>query len=172
MITEYAENGSLSDVINNKHIEMNWDMKKRIINEITLGLAFLHSNDVIHRDLKSLNILMDEHYRAKLCDFGLSTVKIKSSTKMTHKTIGTTRWMAPEIFVENKYSFKSDIYALGMVMWEIFSRNTTPYFESVDYRIPFIVVNGEREKIPEDTPNNYVEMIKKCWDQNPDNRPM
>ncbi|KAH8552391.1 kinase-like domain-containing protein [Umbelopsis sp. PMI_123] len=163
MITEYAENGSLSDVIINKSIEINWDMKKRVINEITLGIAFLHLNNVIHRDLKSLNILMDEHYRAKLCDFGLSTVKIKSSTRMTHKTIGTTRWMAPENFY---------IYALGMVMWEIISRNTMPYSESVDYRIPFIVINGKREKIPEGTPDNYAEMIKKCWDPNPDNRPM
>src|ERR1700730_15993025 len=69
MITDYAERGNLATVLENPKIALSWSLRSKITNDIIKGLAFLHANHIIHRDLKSLNILMNEHYEAKLCDF-------------------------------------------------------------------------------------------------------
>jgi len=68
MIMEYAENGSLSGLLNNRHFNMNWEFRKKITKEIIHGIIYLRTNSVIHRDLKSLNTLMAKYNEAKVCD--------------------------------------------------------------------------------------------------------
>src|ERR1700733_11529207 len=161
MITDYAERGNLATVLENRHIKMDWELRLKITDNIIRGLAFLHSNNIIHRDLKSLNILMNEHYEAKLCDFGLAKIKVRTaSTMLNNNNAGTIRWMAPELFSRKPhYSYKSDIYSLAMVRWEIASRNIIPFFEIQDNSVLIqCVKDGEREDTPDDTPNAYAEM--------------
>lgn len=176
MITDYAENGSLSELLENKIINIEWSLRRRITNEIIIGLSFLHDNRVIHRDLKSANILLNKHNEVKLCDFGLAKIKIKTQSTMTtnDKKVGTVRWMAPELFSDKpKYSFKSDIYSLAIVMWEIASRNTVPFSKiQGDSVVINCVSNGSREDIPIETPSDYKQWIEKCWDKDPEERPM
>src|SRR3984893_4472895 len=175
MITDYAENGNLATVLENRDIKMDWELRLKITDNIIRGLAFLHSNNIVHRDLKSLNILMNEYYEAKLCDFGLAKIKTKTaSTMLNNNNAGTLRWMAPELFSKRPhYNYKSDIYSLAIVMWEIASRNIITFFEIQENSVLIqCVKDGEREDILDDTPNAYAEMIKQCWQQTPEKRPM
>lgn len=167
MISDYAENGNLASILENDNIFINWNMKRILMNEVINGLTFLHDNGIIHRNLKSSNILFNGDCEIKLCDFGLADIKARSIT-----TNSNIRWMAPELFsVRPQYSTQSDIYSLGMVMWEIGSRKVLPFDNVLDnFVIMKCVQSGERETIPDNTPSDYAETIKRCWYQNPSER--
>jgi serine/threonine protein kinase len=124
---EYAEQRSLNRWIekneNNPH---DWQLNYRFIDQITKGLVYLHSENIIHRDLKSHNILITKDNVAKIADFGLAKIIDDSLASSGRKTKGSIRWMAPEVLKTGKHSFKSDTYSLGMIMWEIVAKNTKP----------------------------------------------
>src|SRR5665213_3043395 len=101
IVMEYMPNGSLFSVLrSNKPLE--WPLRFRIAVDVAKGLSFLHHENILHRDIKSLNVLLDENYKAKLTDFGLSKVKAETkshatATKTNNKdSVGTVQWMAPE----------------------------------------------------------------------------
>ncbi len=91
--------------------------------DIAVGLSILHVHELLHRDLKSLNILLDVNGRAKLCDFGLST--LKSQAKDTSE-VGTLLWNAPEVLQGKAATAASDIYSFAMICWEVVTRRL-PY---------------------------------------------
>ncbi|KAF9143751.1 hypothetical protein BGX30_014909 [Mortierella sp. GBA39] len=182
LLMDLAENGSLASAINTKSgggqdLLLDWPTKMRLTQEIARGLEYIHYECVIHRDLKSANVLLTRHMEVKLADFGLAQVRQSMSTgaSMSNSSVGivgTVRWMAPELFSDKpKYSSKSDMYALGMVMWEMAANCTIPFQESNKYAVPTLVRDGRREVLPDDTPAQYRELVEQCWHQNPAYRP-
>ncbi|KAF9543469.1 hypothetical protein EC957_000830 [Mortierella hygrophila] len=183
LLMDLAENGSLASAINTKSgggqgLLLDWPTKMRLSREIARGLEYIHHEGVLHRDLKSANILLTRHMEVKLADFGLAQVRQSMSTgaSMSNSSaggVGTVRWMAPELFLEKpKYSSKSDMYALGMVMWEMAANCTKPFQDQPnDFAVPALVKDGRREVLPDDTPAQYRELVKQCWHQNPAYRP-
>ncbi|KAF9970293.1 hypothetical protein BGZ73_007023, partial [Actinomortierella ambigua] len=171
LVMEFADGGSLEKAI--KHRTLDWPNKTRIAQEIVQGLAYIHHMNVLHRDLKSANVLLTRHMEVKLCDFGVAAVKAHSISKSTSSAKGTLRWMAPELFVAKpKYSTKSDMFSLGMVMWEMAANCTTPFQDQLDTLVVMnLVKSGEREELPDDTPEDYHRWVKRCWDHDPDKRP-
>ncbi|KAF9976052.1 hypothetical protein BGZ73_009211 [Actinomortierella ambigua] len=177
LVMDYAEGGSLSRAIREE--TLNWPTKYRIAHEIALGLAFIHISGILHCDLKSTNVLLTRNMEVRLCNFGLSMQLQTSSSdaRSTHdqhlQHRGTPRWMAPELLTtEPKFSTKSDMYAFGMVMWEMAANCTTPFrfISSTRLVIPAIL-DGEREDIPIDTPSEFRAWIERCWQQDPSLRP-
>lgn len=81
-------------------------------------MAYLHGRNIIHCDLKSSNILIDENNKIKISDFGLSQF-IKNKTENKFKKIGTPQWMAPEVIKDHVYDFSSDVFSFGMIIWEL-----------------------------------------------------
>ncbi|KAG0225123.1 hypothetical protein BGW42_004636 [Actinomortierella wolfii] len=171
LIMDLAKKGSLREVIKNREL-VNWDTKTWIAHEIARGLEYIHSERVIHRDLKSANVLLTEHMTVKLADFGLSEIKI-ATTRSTGTFTGTIGWMAPELFAPRpRYSTKSDIYAFGMVMWEMAAMSTPPFQH--DYSrvvLAALVERGDREELPDETPDEYRALVIRCWDSDPMKRP-
>ncbi|KAF9162694.1 hypothetical protein DFQ26_003299 [Actinomortierella ambigua] len=167
LITDFAEGGSLNDAIQDSRVA-DWRVKERIAQEIANGLAYIHHEDIIHRDLKSDNVLLSEHMRVKLCDFGLAVVKKSSGSHTTEVMRGTVRWLAPELL----RAAKSDIYALGMVMWEMAAMCTFP-LKTIDnnFVVAEAVHGGEREKLPDNTPLDCRHWVELCWKQDPPDRP-
>jgi len=113
---------------------------------------------------KSLNILLGADYHAKICDFGLSRIKLESSTFNIMKcTIGTVRWTAPEILnYTAPPSQASDIYSFGIVLWEIASREI-PYKDASYDLVPIWIKDGKKETIPADCPEGYGKIIQETW---------
>mmetsp|Transcript_41089 Transcript_41089/g.36427 ORF Transcript_41089/g.36427 Transcript_41089/m.36427 type:complete len:111 (-) Transcript_41089:248-580(-) len=94
---------------------------------MSLGMKYLHGKALLHCDLKSPNILLDENRAVKLADFGLSSSKARFQKRKKFKRIGTPHWMAPEIMREEGYDEASDVYSYGMILWEMIARKI-PYW--------------------------------------------
>ncbi|KAF9157932.1 copper transport protein ctr1, partial [Actinomortierella ambigua] len=172
LVMDIAEGGSLTHAIQSRSID-DWDTKHRIAHEIARGLEFIHEEGVLHRDLKSGNVLLNKYMEVKLCDFGISEVKQMEKSRSYGNQVGTVRWMAPELFSSTPiFTSKSDMYSFGMVMWEMAANCTRPFETQVfNEVVKQFVLNGHREKIPEDTPVQFREFIVQCWSQDPIHRP-
>jgi len=175
MVMEYMPKGSLYRV--NRYEEpLPWSIRIKIAMHITKGISFLHERNIIHRDIKSLNVLLDDNYNAKLSDFGLSKVKsetkaISTANKTDKDSVGAIQWMAPELFkLKPMYTTKSDIYSLGITFWELAARKL-PYSEVDKNVIPISVLQGKREEIPEECPEKMAQLIRDCWETSPEKRP-
>ncbi|OHT00979.1 TKL family protein kinase [Tritrichomonas foetus] len=169
IVTEYMSNGSLYDFLKQKGKELTPTERTLIALDVARGMEYLHSRGIIHRDLKSLNVLLDSKKRAKIGDFGLS--KIKSSAPMTG-LIGTTLWMAPEVLLSTPfYDEKVDVYSFGILLWELLT-GCAPYNNEVTADLTVQIVEYNlRPPIPEDTPESLKSLIENCWEAQPSNRP-
>uniref|UniRef100_A0A1A9X0R7 non-specific serine/threonine protein kinase n=1 Tax=Glossina brevipalpis TaxID=37001 RepID=A0A1A9X0R7_9MUSC len=117
IVMEYAPNGTLCDLI--KRALPDGFLEKELMRhfcDILMGLEYLHIRNVIHRDLKPANLLVDSHFCIKISDFGVSLV---SSPNVIHGTAGTLLYMAPEIMRGEKFVYKSDIWSLGCILYEM-----------------------------------------------------
>ncbi|KAG0250291.1 hypothetical protein DFQ27_009475 [Actinomortierella ambigua] len=173
LVTDFAEGGSLKQAIEDSRVA-DWRVKSRIAQEIADGLAYIHHEGILHRDLKSDNVLLTGLMEVKLCDFGLAVVKTSSGGHSTEVMRGTFRWLAPELVLSERprYSTKSDMYALGMVMWEMASMCTVPFKDmSNNVVVAQAVHSGRREQLPDETPAFYKHWVDLCWKQDPSNRP-
>lgn len=170
LVMEYMSNGSLFDVLQ-KQFNLSWHTRLKIALDIASALLYLHGIDIIHCDLKSLNILMSGS-RAKIADFGTARVELKP-TSITIQEVGSPPWMAPELFFSHPtWNKKTDIYALSIILWELIT-NRVPYKKDLKniFQIVQFVTAGGRETIPADTPPKYSHLVTRCWMQNPDMRP-
>jgi serine/threonine protein kinase len=180
LVMEYVPNRTLFDLLHRKSDlpDLPWDLRYQLASDIAEGLALLHSQGILHRDLRSHNVLLtifEGRLRAKLSDFGLSTIKhsLRTQTaKKTHSAAGTLAWMAPELHDpdDGKSSKATDIYSYGVTLWELVTREIPFKNANSPYVIPGWVLVGKTNKIPEDCPPKLTEMIKKCWEFKPENR--
>ncbi|KAG0250290.1 hypothetical protein DFQ27_009474, partial [Actinomortierella ambigua] len=174
IVMEYAENGTLTKAIKGRCL--NWEHKKRFSQQILRGLVYMHSRHVLHRDLKSDNVLLTDNMQvAKLCDFGLSKLRHKSLSHTLVTTdghVGTRRWMAPELFVENpEYTTKTDVFSLGWVLWQMAADSVRPFDSLSEDMAVRMVENGVRETIPGDTPIEMRAPIEGFWKHEAPERP-
>ncbi|KAF8935285.1 hypothetical protein BGZ52_013178 [Haplosporangium bisporale] len=152
LIMEYAEGGNLKNAIPT----LLWEHKRRIAGEIAHGIAYIQSQGIIHCDIKSPNVLLTKKLEVKICDFGSA---VSTSDKDRKPICGTPEWKAPELLLDpTAYSFKSDIYALGIIMWEM----AAGYVPDRDE-----VLGDRLENVPED----YLVAMYDCLKLEPMSRP-
>ena len=123
LITEYLPKGSLYNYLYIDKKQFTEKQKINIALQMAIGIQYIHSRKILHCDLKSSNVLLDENFKIKLSDFGLSYVMTEIPKGIT---FGTYRWMAPEILNDGKYEIASDIFSYGMILWELLT-GTVPY---------------------------------------------
>jgi len=151
-----------------------------ILRDIGQGLRFLHAANpqIIHGDLKSHNVLVDAKFRAKVADFGLSQKKTLGISNMglaNAAPSGTPFWMAPELLMGHANTTASDVYAFGVVLFEVYSRED-PYLgedaEEVLRQVADLSApTQKRPRLPEEMPAAVIQLMKDCWDKKPELRP-
>jgi hypothetical protein len=148
-----------------------WDLVRRVSCGAARGMAYLHSGDppVLHRDLKSANLLLDEGYKTKVCDFGLS--RLKAQARSMTGNCGTVQWMAPEVLANRSYDEKADVYSFGIILWELLTREC-PYEGMAPIACALAVLNRDkRPEIPKWCPPGLHALIKACVKKEPSERP-
>ncbi|RIB22056.1 kinase-like domain-containing protein [Gigaspora rosea] len=174
LIMEYANDGNLRSYLKRNNNSLNWHQRLELACQITKGLSYLHSEEIIHRDLHDKNIVI-QNGKAKITDFGNAT-SINTQTNIHNGLFGMISFLAPELLKPTKsdnvpYCKKTDIYSLGMIFWEL-SSGHTPFDSQPNFIILSInIIRGIREDTIPGTPEEYVNLYNKCWDSDPYERP-
>ncbi|PON79133.1 Serine/threonine protein kinase [Trema orientale] len=171
IVTEYAKGGSVRKFLMKRQSFTGVPLKLAVSQalDIARGMAYLHGLGLIHRDLKSDNLLIFADKSIKIADFGFARIEVHTEG-MTPET-GTYRWMAPEMIQHRPYSNKVDVYSFGIVLWELMT-GMLPFQNLTSVQAAFSVVHkGLRPSIPNDCLPVLGEIATRCWDANPDMRP-
>jgi len=171
IVTEFMSRGSVYKLLHSENFDLPFSLMKKWSLETAQGMLYLHQSQppIFHRDLKSHNLLADENYKLKICDFGLSRVVEQITKTMT--SCGTAAWAAPEVLKNSRYTEKADVYSYGVCLWEFWTRRD-PYEGMATFQIIFAVgTEGLRPVIPSECPREYAKLIEDCWDSDPRNRP-
>ncbi|GBG31592.1 Protein kinase, putative [Hondaea fermentalgiana] len=176
LLLEYCVYGSLHDFLYSHkesgdpedHVTMHRVIRFAI--DIARGVNYIHQKcNIIQRDLKARNVLVDIHFNAKVADFGLSRLKTEDDAGMT--ACGTPAWTAPEIVKLEQYDEKVDVYSFGIVMWELFAREE-PYKGQGGVQVAYMAVEqGLRPEVPYACPRVYAQLMTECWEEDPLLRP-
>ncbi|KAF5469400.1 hypothetical protein F2P56_013479 [Juglans regia] len=170
IVTEYAKGGSVRQFLTKRHnraVPLKLAVKQAL--DVARGMAYVHGLGLIHRDLKSDNLLINADKSIKIADFGVARIEVQTEG-MTPET-GTYRWMAPEMIQHRPYTQKVDVYSFGIVLWELIT-GLLPFQNMTAVQAAFAVVNkGVRPVIPNDCLPILSEIMTRCWDANPDVRP-
>jgi len=178
-VMEYAERGELRQILSDldTHSVLPLLTSLKLARGAAKGLAYLHNQGILHRDVKSLNIFVSKAFDAKLGDFGLS--QLQHGAHATMATAATTTaftpaWACPEL-EDVTYNTKCDVYSLGVVLWEIGTRLVPFEGFSVSKIIKIVCNKGERPdtagSVPPEFTTEYDALVQKCWAKKPDLRP-
>ena len=171
-VTEYCDNGNLFEFLHIiKDNKLTYEDARRIALEIAYGMNYLHGfkPPILHRDLKSMNVLLDRNTTVKLADFG----NTRSFQLQMTKQKGTFQWMAPEVIKGSTYSESSDVFSFGIIMNELVTR--VPPYQGTDKKdVAKKVVNNPnyRPKYNEKkVPKDWIDIMVKCWQHDEKKRP-
>lgn len=170
--TEFMANGSLWDVMKKSGFQLTGTQKTNIAIGVAHGLRYLHAHQIVHRDLKSANVMLDNMMLPKIGDFGLGRlVPADSASSPVTQAAGTVQWMAPEQLFTQEYGLPVDVYAYGMVLYEMLVGKYP--FEGVPLTELYqLIQNGKRPSIPKEyEAMPLVSLIRHCWEQQPERRP-
>ncbi|KAI3738178.1 hypothetical protein L2E82_28198 [Cichorium intybus] len=174
IVTEYLSRGSLFRLLHQPGPKKILDERHRLrmAFDVAKGMNYLHKRNppIVHRDLKSPNLLVDKNYTVKVSDFGLS--RLKANTFLSSKSAaGTPQWMAPEVLNDEPSNEKSDVYSFGVILWELITLqepwsnlNAAQVVAAVGYR-------QKRLGIPHNVNPQIAALIEACWANEPWKRP-
>ena len=177
IVTEYCRNGSLWTVLHEQSQAIDWAMLLHLIRGIALGFTYLHANKprpILHRDLKSGNVLISADWNPKIADFGMS--RLQSHTQTMTGQCGTMAWMAPEVLAQQRYTEKADVYSFAICVWEMemsrLKRPSVPYgnINQVQAAVRVLQHNA-RPIFPAGAAPPVVELAHRCWNKDPSRRP-
>jgi serine/threonine protein kinase len=173
--SELCNRGSLRMVLNDKTVDLTWLKKLSLCVDVADGMLYLHTRNppIIHRDLKSHNIFIIEttpgHLIAKIGDWGSARALALSGAKSMTQGVGTACWLAPEVINNAHFSKDSDVYAFGILLWEVYTRLEVHDRLSAAQIIAKVAHEGLRPPVPRNCP--WADLMTSCWEQNNRMRP-
>ncbi|GAV77672.1 Pkinase_Tyr domain-containing protein, partial [Cephalotus follicularis] len=173
IVVEYLLGGTLKSYLkNNLGKKLALQIVIQFALDIAKGLSYLHSKNIIHRDMKTDNLLLTKDRRIKITDFGVSRHENPEEI-MTGRT-GTMGYMAPEVYNKRFYNRKCDVYSFGICLWEIYICSIGKPYPKLTFSQ--LCNSGEsyekmRPEIPKSCPETLAQVMKKCWNADPNGRP-
>ena len=173
LVLEFGSSGSLRSYLDKSTSDcpISVDLLFRWMKQATLPIQFLKAKNVQHRDIKSPNYIITEGLVLKLSDFG--TAKLVKGTRTT-SYVGTRRWAAPEYIKDSQLSTRNDIYPLGLVFWEMMTREIPfhQYTDQMEYQLMLAICEKkERPTIPVFCPPELADLLTQCWEEDRTKRP-
>lgn len=171
IVTKYMSKGSVYHALRPEEGEKDLTSTQLAIIAygIASGMQYLHEKGMIHRDLKTQNVLLDENLYPVICDFG--SCRNKNTIKTYTGQGGTANYMAPEFMKAEKYDEKIDVYSYGILLWELLAKQS-PFEGLIPPQIVCTVsMFNRRPDIPSDAPPILKHLIENCWDRDPKERP-
>ena len=180
IVSEYIRCGSLYDLLHGTDA-LDYQRRRSVDShqllsmalDVCHGMDYLHSRSppVVHRDLKSSNLLVENNFRLRICDFGLSRV-LNGDYIPSTQGMGTVQWTAPEVMTRGRVSEKSDVYSFGVVLWEMVTLERP--WEGMRPEQVVFAVGGEglRPTLPTTLQPEVVSLIQDCWRAQPKERPL
>ncbi|TXG72105.1 hypothetical protein EZV62_000684 [Acer yangbiense] len=171
VVVEYLPGGTLKQyLIRNRRRKLAFKIVIQLALDLSGGLSYLHSKKIVHRDVKTENMLLDANRTLKIADFGVARVEAQNPRDMTGET-GTLGYMAPEVLEGKPYNRRCDVYSFGICLWEIYCCDMPyPDLSFVDVSSA-VVLQNLRPEIPRCCPTSLANIMKRCWDGNAMKRP-
>lgn len=168
IVTEYMHGGSLYDYLHKNHNILKLPQLLKFAIDVCKGMEYLHQNNIVHRDLKTANLLMDSFKVVKVADFGVA--RIQSGEGVMTAETGTYRWMAPEVINHQPYDQKADVFSFAVVLWELVTAKV-PYETMTPLQAALGVREGLRPELPKNAHPKLLDLMQKCWQGEPSIRP-
>ncbi|XP_047315380.1 probable serine/threonine-protein kinase drkD [Impatiens glandulifera] len=172
IVTEFLPRGSLFRLLQKNTGKLDWRRRVHMALDIARGMNYLHHHNppIIHRDLKSSNLLVDKNWTVKVGDFGLS--RLKHDTYLTTKNgNGTPQWMAPEVLRNEPSNEKSDVYSFGVILWELVTEKIPWENLNPIQLIGAVGFMNQRLDLPKDMDPEWASIIESCWQSEAELRP-
>ncbi|XP_031497119.1 uncharacterized protein LOC116262146 isoform X1 [Nymphaea colorata] len=172
IVTEFLPRGSLFRLLQRNTAKLDWRRRIHMAMDIARGMNYLHhcNPPIIHRDLKSSNLLVDRNWTVKVGDFGLS--RLKRETYLTTKSgKGTPQWMAPEVLRNEPSDEKADVYSYGVILWELVTEKIPWDNLNSMQVIGAVGFMNQRLELPSNLDPRWVAIIESCWHSDPQQRP-
>ncbi|BDA51505.1 probable mitogen-activated protein kinase kinase kinase 9 at C-terminar half [Coccomyxa sp. Obi] len=181
LVMEYADLGSLHTAISGGRIEGNLDAVLLCARDVAVGMAYLHSMDIIHSDLKPANVLLKSAEatlsdargftcKARIADFGMARRIAAGRNYICIDMPGSLQYTAPEALQAGKMTKSSDVYSFAILLLELWS-GCASYTDQNYYGVLYSVVCGCRPSVPADAPGGYRALLEACWADDPGMRP-
>ena len=166
---EYIEGGTLShQVQQSRHID--FTNIQRWITQVALALDYIHQRGILHRDLKCSNVLISKEGRAHITDFGIA--QVESNATITNGMIGTPAYMSPEQAKGKRLDHRSDIYSVGVILYEVLT-SRIPFMEENGLALIQEIIHGRYQPVEvfrSDTPPWLAQITYRCLEKSPDRR--
>ncbi|KAL4578815.1 hypothetical protein LXL04_014946 [Taraxacum kok-saghyz] len=172
IVTEFLPRGSLYKLLHRPNNQLDFRRRLRMALDTARGMNYLHNCTpvIVHRDLKSPNLLVDKNWVVKVCDFGLS--RMKNNTFLSSRsTAGTAEWMAPEVLRNEPSDEKCDVYSFGVVLWELCTMQQPWSGMNPMQVVGAVGFQQRRLDIPNDVDPVIADIITRCWHTDPRQRP-
>ncbi|XP_059452879.1 probable serine/threonine-protein kinase SIS8 isoform X2 [Corylus avellana] len=172
ILTEFLPRGSLYRILHRPNPPIDEKRRMRMALDVAKGMNYLHTSHptIVHRDLKSPNLLVDKNWVVKVCDFGLS--RMKHHTFLSSKsTAGTPEWMAPEVLRNERANEKCDVYSFGVILWEITTLGIPWKGLNPMQVVGAVGFQNKRLEIPDEVDPAVAQIIQDCWQTDPQLRP-
>ncbi|CAH3175838.1 unnamed protein product [Porites evermanni] len=184
MVFEFMSNGDLNQFLRNAlpaetsldsddqaKVYLTQEDLVSISVQIATGMEYLAEMKFVHRDMAARNCLVGDNMVVKIADFGMSRdIYASEYYKMSKETLLPIRWLAPEAFLYGKFSLKSDVYAYGVVLWEIFTFGLQPYYGYTNKEVMEFIQKGIHLGKPDNCPDFIYGIMKDCWIREPEKR--